>query len=352
MADTPEGLGAAEQAFTAAETGFTEAETAFNTAQEAHKADESNEELKTAFTEQEALFTTATETRDGAKTALDELKASAAGGYWPEDWKERYVEKLTDKAGKPLDEAGKEKMMKRMARYASPRAAMDAMVNAQNKISAGGMTKIPGKDATPEEIAQYRKDIGVPDEAKGYDLTLGEGMVIGDEDKEMVDGFLDTAHAGNYSQQQVTDGLNWYYQNQENLLAARAEADAAHKVGAVEELRSEWGPEYPANINLMANYLATDFGEGIAELITGARLADGTPLANHPDILRGFVAKARAANPLGALVPGSGTKQHDQMVDEIASLKKQMGESGWSENKKGQARYLKLVALRDKVPEK
>ena len=353
MAETPEEiLGAAEQAFTTAETGFIEAETSFNTAQEAYKADESNKELKTTFTEQEALFTTATETRDAAKTALDDLKTAANKGYWPEDWKERYVDKLTDKAGKPLDKAGKEKMMTRMARYASPRAAMDAMVAAQNKISAGGMIKIPDKDSTPDEIAQYRKDMGIPEEAKGYDLTLGEGMVIGDEDKEMVDGFLKAAHAGNYSQQQVTDGLNWYYQQQENSLAARHEADATHHAAAEEELRKEWGPEYSANRNLMANYLSTDFGEGIAELITGARLTDGTPLANHPDILRGFVAKARAANPLGALVPGSGTLQHEQLVDEIAALEKKMGEDSWAEDKKSQDRYLKLIALRDKVPEK
>lgn len=352
MADTPEEqLGAAEQAFTTAETSFTEAETAYNTSQEAWKADETNEELKTAFTEHETVFNTAKEARDTAKTALDELKASANKGYWPEDWRERYVDKLVDKAGKPLDDAAKEKMSKRLARYASPRAMIDAGISAQNKISAGGMVKVPGKDATPEEIAQYRADMGVPEDVKGYDLTLSDGMVIGDDDKGAVDGFLAAAHAGNYSQEQVTASLNWYYQQQEALETARYEADTAHRAEAEEELRLEWGPEYQANRNLMANYLGSDFGEGVAEMITGARLADGTPLANHPDILRGFVAKARAANPLGALVPGTGTKQHEAMVDEIAALEKQMGEDGWSENKKGQDRYLKLISIRDKVPE-
>ena len=351
MADTPDDLGAAEESFTAAEAGYTEVETSFNEAKTAFDADPENEDLKTAFSEQEALFNTATETRDTAKSAFEELKAGSKKGYWPEDWKERYVDKLTDKAGKPLDDAGKDKMMKRLARYASPRAAMDAMVNAQNKISAGGMTKIPGKDATPEEIAQYRKDIGVPDDVKGYDLTLGDGMVIGDEDKEMINGFLETAHAGNYSQQQVTDGLNWYYKNQEAALEARHEADTTHRAAAEEELRQEWGPEYQANRNLMANYLSTDFDEGISELIIGARLADGTPLANHPDILRGFVAKARAANPMGALVPGSGTKQHAQAVVEIEALEKKMETDG-SLKGKDQDRYLKLVSARDGIPEK
>jgi hypothetical protein len=273
-----------------------------------------------------------------------------AKGYWPEDWKERYVDKQVTKDGKPLDDAAKEKLMKRLARYASPRAAMDAMIAAQNKISAGGLVKIPGKDATPEEIAQYRKEIGVPEEAKGYDLTLGDGMVVGDDDKEMVNAFLETAHAGNYTQQQVTDGLNWYYKTQEDAISARHEADVTHKAAVEEELREEWGPEYKSNINLMANYLTTDFGEGVADLITGARLADGTPLANHPDILRGFVAKARSANPLGALVPGSGTKQHDAMVAEIETLEAKMGTDGALKGK-DQDRYLKLVSMRDKVPE-
>jgi len=350
MADTPEGLGAAEQAFTEAEAGFTTAETALTTAKTAYEADEGNEDLKTAFKEHEVAVLYATEIRDGAKTALDELKAASAKGYWPDDWKERYVDKLTDKAGKPLDDATKEKMMTRMARYASPRAAIDAMISAQNKISAGGLVKVPGKDATPEEIAQYRKDMGVPEEAKGYDLTLGEGMVIGDEDKELVGGFLEAAHAGNYTQQQVTDGLNWYYQSQENAMAARHDADMVHKGQVEETLRSEWGQEYQANRNLMANYLGGDFEEGIAELITGARLADGTPLANHPGIIRGFVAKARAANPLGALVPGSGTKQHEGMIAEIEALDKKMEEG--SLQGKDQERYLKLVAARDGIPEK
>ncbi len=349
MADTPD-LGAAEESFNTAEASFTEAKTNFNNAQEAYKADESNDELKTAFTEQEALFTTATEARDTAKAAFDELKASAIKPDYSETWREDYVDKLKGKDGKLLDDAAKEKAMKRMGRYASPQAAFDAMINAQNKISAGGLTKIPGKEATPEEIAQYRKDVGVPEESKDYDLTLGEGMVIGDEDKDMIDGFLDVAHAGNYTQQQVTDGLNWFYKNQEDALVARHEADTNHRGEVEEELRLEWGTEYQANRNLMANYLGTDFSDGTAELITGARLADGTPLANHPDILRGFVAKARAANPMGALVPGTGTKQHDQMVTEIETLEKKMEEGALKG--KDQDRYLKLVSLRDKVPEK
>ncbi len=349
MADTPD-LGAAEETFNTAEASFTEAETNYNTAQEAFEADESNEELKAAFTEQEGLFKTATDERDAAKTALEELKEGSKKGYWPEDWRERYIEKQVDKDGKPMDDAAKEKLMKRLSRYDSPRAVTDAMINAQNKISSGALTKIPGKDSTEEEIAQYRKEVGIPEDSKGYDLTLSEGLVVGDEDKDLIGGFLEAAHSANYTQEQVTGGLNWFYANQERMAAERYEADSKYKAGAEDELRQEWGPEYRTNLNLLQNYLAADFDEGVPELLEGARLADGTPFGNHPGVLRGLVAKARTENPMGALVPGSGTKQHDQMVTDIEALEKKM-EKGALQGK-DEERYLKLVSLRDKVPEK
>ena len=278
-----------------------------------------------------------------------EPKEEKVKGYWPEDWRERKVENMKGKDGNPLDEEKKEKLLKRLHRYASPDAALDAMFNAQDKISAGGMIKIPGKDATKEEIAQYRKEIGVPDDPKGYDLNIGDGLVVGEEDKDLVNSFLEAAHAGNYSQQQVTEGLKWYYKNQEAILEARYEADSKYKMEAEEVLRSEWGPEYQANRNLIANYLGSDFPEGVPELIIGARLPDGTLLANHPDIIRGFAAKARAANPIGALMPGSGTKQYDSMMAEIEKLEGEMGTDAWYKDTKKQERYKKLISVRDNM---
>lgn len=46
-----------------------------------------------------------------------------------------------------------------------------------------GMIKMPGADAKPEEIAAYRKAIGVPDTAEGYQLPIPESAV--EEDKAL-----------------------------------------------------------------------------------------------------------------------------------------------------------------------
>jgi hypothetical protein len=349
MAETPD-LGAVQETFTNVEKEFQEIETTFNDVKNQWESNQEDPELKTKFEETQTKYNETKSNYDKVyKEYFDTLKSNVRTGYWPEDWREKYVAEQKDKEGKPLDDKAKEKLMSRLSRYASPQAALDAMVNAQNKISAGGMVKIPGKDATPEEIAEYRKSIGVPEDPKGYDLTLGNGLVIGDEDKDMVNGFLEHAHKSNYTQAQVSAGLNWYYQNIEAQQAAQHEADVKFSQEAEDYFRQEWGAEFRANQNLMANFLSTYFPEGVDSLLAGARLADGTPLANHIGIVKGFVAAARKANPEAALVPATGTKAFDAMQDEIEALEKRMGtDPDWHKDKRAHERYMKLVEMRDR----
>jgi hypothetical protein len=347
MADTPE-QGAAQTSFDEAVTGLTTAQEAFTSAETAYKADEGSEELKTAWETTQTGVTTAQTTHDEAKTLLDSFSKQ---GYWPEDWRDNYISTLKDSEGKELDDDAKGKMLKRLGRYASPQAALDAMVSAQNKISGGELTKPLGKDPSKEELAEYRELNNIPEDAKGYDLALGDGLVIGEEDKDLVANFTEVAHSGNFSQDQVSQALNWYYSNIESQTAEQYESDSKFRQESEESLREEMGPEFQANRNLMANYLDTA-GDGIAEAITGARLPDGSLLANDPGVIRFFVDKAREANPAGALVPGSGTKQMDAINDEITELEKEMGTPEWFKDQKKQERYLALVSARDKVKKK
>lgn len=347
MAETPD-LGAAKEAYSQAETGYKEIETSYNAAKTAWEAKQDDESLKAAFTELEPKYNETRENYSKAKDSyFDLLKSNVREGYWPEDWREDVLKVFTDKDGKPLDDAAKEKLNKRLARYASPRESIKALIEAQNKISSG-LAKIPGKDALPEEIKEYREIVGIPESPEKYDLTLGDGMVIGDEDKPMIEGFLKDAHASNFTPDQVKTSLNWYYKYIDDQKAAQFQADNDYHIESKTELKAEWGPEYQINENLMANYLATDFPEGVAELIVGARLPDGRLLGNHPDIIRGIVAKARKENIEATLTPGSGSKLFDSMMAEISELEKKMATDEWYKDKKSQERYLKLIEMRDK----
>lgn len=337
MAETPneEQLGAAQDAVNESATALEGLQTSFTEAEEAWKADEENDDLKTAFDNAKVKFDEHTTSHSTLEETLKNLQ-SQGKEFWPEDWRKEIA-------------GDDEKLLKRLNRYGSPKAVSEALVAAQDKIASGQMAAKLGENPTDEEIKEYREANGIPENAKDYSLDMSEGLVVGDDDKEMLKGFLDSAHANNYSQDQVTKALEWYYGEQERIQTEMYQNDLQFKADSEDILRQEWGSDYTPNRNLMANYLSTDFGEGVGDLIAGARLADGTMLANHPDILRGFVAKARAANPMGALVPGSGTKQMDSMLDEIAELEKKMEGDDWYKDKKSQERYLKLIEARDKM---
>jgi hypothetical protein len=245
-----------------------------------------------------------------------------------------------------------EKLLKRLERYSSPKDALDALIAAQNKIAAGGMKSTLPEKPTPEQLAEYRKDNGIP--AKPGDYDIGKGSLpISEADGPVIDSFLKAAHDANFTEGQAKQALGWFFQNQQAELNAQVAAEAAQKEVNIEALRKDWGSEYQLNLNLIDNFLNTA-PAGLADQILGARLADGSPLANNPDALRWLASTAREINPTATVVPGSGTGSLDTIVTEKAKIEKLMGDYK-SEYHKGpgaqamQQRYRDLVDVEVKL---
>ena len=124
--------------------------------------------------------------KSGAKPAAKgEPKGDSTA--WGEDWR--------DKVAK-----GDAKKLSRLSRYASPEAVIDALISAQNRISSGDLKPILKKDATEEQVKEYREAMGIPEAPDKYDL--GDVVPAG-ADKTMIEDFLKTAHATNQTPQQV-----------------------------------------------------------------------------------------------------------------------------------------------------
>ena len=85
-----------------------------------------------------------------------------------------------------------------------------------------------------------------------------------------------------------------------------------------------------------------------------ARLADGTPLASNPKVIRALLAAAREINPAATVVPAAGADALKTLDDELAGLEQMMGDRR-SEYWKGakaetlQARYRTLVDAKTKT---
>jgi hypothetical protein len=268
-------------------------------------------------------------------------KAASVTVAWPADWREKLA-------------GGDEKKLATLKRYTSLETWNAAAFAARAKISSGDFKQTLPDDASPEEIAAYRKDHGIPETPEGYFEKLPDGLVIGEDDKAVMSDFLADMHAGNERPETVGRAIAWYYKRYEAQLAETQKADDANWATAEEELRAEWGPDFRGNRNALIGFLDTlPGGQQTRDAIMGARMADGRKVGASVDVLKGLAQWALEINPGSTVAPGSGISSGKAIGDEIASIEKLMAD-GKSEYWTGpgadkmQARYRDLLDARDK----
>lgn len=123
---------------------------------------------------------------------------------------------------------------KSLARYATVDDLAQGYVNLE-KLQGQGV-KVPGEGATAEEIARYRRTLGVPETADGYDL--GKPQLGGvDLPPEMLNHFKGVFHKHGLPPAQAVGVLNDYVQWMEATKAAQQDAYDQ----AVEGYRKEIG---------------------------------------------------------------------------------------------------------------
>lgn len=76
---------------------------------------------------------------------------------------------------KPTKELDKVKTLADMAKMVVEGSRKISAHGKELKEATKGMVKIPGEGATVEEVAAYRKAVGVPEAADGYELPVPEG---------------------------------------------------------------------------------------------------------------------------------------------------------------------------------
>lgn len=227
----------------------------------------------------------------GAGAAADDA-SKGAGAAWDATWRESYAG--TD-----------EKKLNQLKRYDSPRAVLDALFSAQQKISSGELKAPLPKDATPEQLAAYRKDNGIPEKADAYFTNLPDGVKLTDSDKEMLKPYADLMHKHNLSPQAASEFLGIRAKMLDDLIANQSQNDQTLRAQVEESLRAEWGGEYRANINNIRTMLQ-GAPEDVREAILSARTSDGRALFNHPATTQYFAHLARQLNPFGTIVGADG----------------------------------------------
>ena len=240
-----------------------------------------------------------------ASSAPAAAPAEAKDGFWPEKWRETVSK----------DDA---KKLSRLQRYASPEAAIDALIAAQNRIAAGELKPVLGKNASPEQIAEYRAAMGIPDDPTKYDL--GKDVKIDDAEKPFLEKIFSAAHASNQTPEQVAATVKAYRQVAQEVAEAQAIKDAESREQGADALRAEWGPEFRRNINLITGLLDGAGPQALKEKILEARLPDGTKFGNSPEVMKLLVGLALVQNPTGVVVPGGSGDPAPGIREELKKI--------------------------------
>jgi hypothetical protein len=230
---------------------------------------------------------------------------------FPDSWRE-------DLAG------GDKAFRKTLDRFESPAALAKAYKELTARLSSGDLraTKPPPDNATPQQVAAWRAEHGLPQSAAAYvdGLQPGDGTVTGEAEKALLASFADEAMKGRWTADQYNQAARWYFDMQDRLATQRDHADAAFKHEASMDLTREWGHDYATHRNTIAQFFDRSFPEEFREALLTARLPDGRILANHPIFNRAILEVAKAINPSGAMLPnasGGGLSNAESRIAEI-----------------------------------
>ena len=223
---------------------------------------------------------------------------------WPTDWRETVSK-------------GDAKKLAQLQRYASPEAGIQALFAAQERIRSGELKPVLGKNATAEELAEWRTAHGIPEAPDKYDL---KDVKIDDSDKPMLAEILKAAHGTNQTPEQVAATVKTWNQIKQAAFENQAIQDKESATKAEDTLRSEWGPEFRRNMNLISGLLDMSGSQTVKETFLASRMPDGTAIGNSPEMLKLLVGLALINNPTGVVVPGGGASTGEGIRETLTKL--------------------------------
>lgn len=250
---------------------------------------------------------------------------------------------------------GDDAKVKRLERYKDPESAFEALFSAQDSISKHGLRTPLPENATPEQVAEYRKINGVPETHDKYSTDVGNGYVWGEADKPLLDGFLKHMHGEHATPGEVNRGLRWYAGVQKQLNDQRAEQDATFKQDSLAKLGEMYKGEFKRNVAHVDAFLdSPEFPAGIKDKILGARLPNGRLAGSDPEFIDFLYQQAIFRNPIATVMGGNSETQIKTAETRLNELIKMSGDKDSDYNKgpnKEALRneHLKLIEDLDKV---
>lgn len=190
-----------------------------------------------------------------------------------------------------------------LSKYKSVPDMAKALANANALI--GKKLGVPGEKSTPEEVAAFRKAMGVPDTLDDYKFApdaLPEGMTWNDD---FAKPFAEIAHKHNVPPGAMKALANQFAHYEKVKLESLQSTFDKQRTEAVGTLQKEWGNEFDKNIGLAKQ---------------AAKIA-GVNANSHgfsdPEVVRGFV---RMAQMMSEDKMGRGMQSAEMMTGQSRAI--------------------------------
>jgi len=275
-----------------------------------------------------------------ADPAPNDPPANYFGEAMPETWRGDLLSKAGFEPGDDYD-----KHLKQLDRVTDIGSLTKNYFEAQSKIRSGEISNGLPENPTDEQMGAYRLANGVPETAADYQLSLEEGLVLGDADEAIMSGIYDVAHANNVSTDTMSMMTNALLAGRVAQQEARTSQDGVDKLQTAQQLKEAWGGDHGTNINMVAG-LVNQLPDSIKDPFMNARLPDGRAIFNSPEIMVAMAEWARKINPAATVVPNSANPVQT-ISDEIKALENRMGDSDWHKDVAANNRYMELIDARN-----
>ena len=233
-------------------------------------------------TEQAPVLSTPTTEPVKPSSLLDQVSSEvkAEEAYWKDDWRQKV--------------AGEDpKMLKELEKHKTPAELAKAYRELQKQFSSTRPAPELAKDATPEQVSEWREKVGIPETWDKYDTALDNGVIIGENDKAIVEKYLQKAHDANMKPDEVKKSLQTYFEMMNAEEAQKIHNAEISQANLIQDLQNQWGVQYKGNISLVKTHLEQSLGEEAFTKLNQATLPDGTFVINNPIILNHLLKQAK-----------------------------------------------------------
>lgn len=217
-----------------------------------------------------------------------------------------------------------EQQINMLGRYSTFPDFVKSYFHAQEMIRSGQAKAAPSlpTNATPEQIAEYRTKLGVPDTVDGYKVALDDGLVLSDEDNRILGEVFKTAHAMFVKPEVVSKLTNAMLRGRaaefQNMIAQHG----VDKQNCLRTLHTNWGADFETNANIARSMIGR-LPETVRDAFAQAELFGGKKILNSPEVVVWLADIGRELNPLATVLPNSNNPTQ-ALGDEIKKIEKMM----------------------------